>query len=230
MGIAWADFDADGDLDLACGNSGPDNQVYENTGGTLDGSAIWSSVESDTTYSIAWGDGIYKSVDAGESWTHMGLTETGRIARILVHPIDPNIVFACALGRVTGAPERDQVQDWVIHREVAGWLPDELSVRVECRKIWTQLTDAEQEALLGDLTEAEGAANQAHASLLQRYILQETPEGVRFFSQLFGEYVQRLRATRRPKLQGVRIDVESGAVTTHVQDWIVSPKSAASGS
>lgn len=52
-----------------------------------------------------WGDGIYKSVDGGESWTHMGLTETGRIGRILIHPIDPNVVYACALGRITGPQE-----------------------------------------------------------------------------------------------------------------------------
>ncbi|MEO7271003.1 MAG: sialidase [Vicinamibacterales bacterium] len=53
------------------------------------------------------GDGIYKSTDAGATWTRMGLDETGRIGRILVHPTDPNIVYACALGRVTGAqPER----------------------------------------------------------------------------------------------------------------------------
>jgi photosystem II stability/assembly factor-like uncharacterized protein len=54
-----------------------------------------------------WGDGIYKSVDGGESWTHMGLTETGRIGRIVIHPSDPNTVFACALGLVTG-PQQER--------------------------------------------------------------------------------------------------------------------------
>jgi photosystem II stability/assembly factor-like uncharacterized protein len=48
------------------------------------------------------GDGIYKSTDAGATWTRMGLEETGRIGRIIVHPTDPNIVYACALGRTTG--------------------------------------------------------------------------------------------------------------------------------
>jgi len=53
------------------------------------------------------GDGLYKSTDAGATWTRMGLDETGRIGRIIVHPTDPNIVYVCALGRVTGAqPER----------------------------------------------------------------------------------------------------------------------------
>jgi photosystem II stability/assembly factor-like uncharacterized protein len=51
------------------------------------------------------GDGIYKSTDAGATWSHMGLTETGRIGRIVVHPTNPDIVFACALGRLTGPQE-----------------------------------------------------------------------------------------------------------------------------
>jgi photosystem II stability/assembly factor-like uncharacterized protein len=51
------------------------------------------------------GDGIYKSVDAGKTWTHMGLTETARIGRIIIHPANPNIVYAAALGRLTGPQE-----------------------------------------------------------------------------------------------------------------------------
>ncbi len=53
------------------------------------------------------GDGIYKSADAGKTWTHMGLVETGRIARIVIHPKNPDIVFACALGRLTG-PQQER--------------------------------------------------------------------------------------------------------------------------
>ena len=53
------------------------------------------------------GNGIYKSTDAGRTWSHMGLPESGRIGRIVVHPTNPDIVFACVLGRVTGPqPER----------------------------------------------------------------------------------------------------------------------------
>jgi photosystem II stability/assembly factor-like uncharacterized protein len=48
------------------------------------------------------GNGIYKSTDAGTTWTNMGLGETGRIGRIVVNPANPDIAFACALGRATG--------------------------------------------------------------------------------------------------------------------------------
>ncbi|HWP36925.1 MAG TPA: hypothetical protein VNL18_05155 [Gemmatimonadales bacterium] len=51
------------------------------------------------------GDGVYKSTDAGQTWTHMGLRETGRIGRIVIHPANPSIVFVCALGRATGPQE-----------------------------------------------------------------------------------------------------------------------------
>lgn len=53
------------------------------------------------------GNGIYKSTDAGKTWTNMGLPESGRIGRIIVHPTNPNIVFACVLGRATG-PQKER--------------------------------------------------------------------------------------------------------------------------
>ena len=53
------------------------------------------------------GDGIYKSTDAGETWTRMGLTETGRIGTVVIHPTNENIVMACALGRGTG-PQQER--------------------------------------------------------------------------------------------------------------------------
>lgn len=45
------------------------------------------------------GDGVYKSTDAGRTWQHMGLDETGHIARIIVDPNDANSVYVCAIGQ-----------------------------------------------------------------------------------------------------------------------------------
>ena len=53
------------------------------------------------------GNGIYKSTNAGRTWTHMGLPDSGRIGRILIHPSNPDIVYACVLGRTTG-PQQDR--------------------------------------------------------------------------------------------------------------------------
>lgn len=47
---------------------------------------------------ISIGDGVWKSIDAGKTWRHVGLDATGRIGRILVDPRDANVVFAAALG------------------------------------------------------------------------------------------------------------------------------------
>jgi photosystem II stability/assembly factor-like uncharacterized protein len=53
------------------------------------------------------GDGVYKSTDAGKTWKNMGLKDVGRIGRIIVHPTNPDIVYVCAIGRVT-APQQER--------------------------------------------------------------------------------------------------------------------------
>lgn len=55
------------------------------------------------------GDGVYRSTDGGRSWRNMGLEKTGRIGRIVVHPTDPNTVYVCALGVITGPHEEKGV-------------------------------------------------------------------------------------------------------------------------
>lgn len=55
--------------------------------------------------SITQGDGVYKSMDGGKNWRHIGLKETQAISRIRVHPTNPDIVYVAALGHPYGENE-----------------------------------------------------------------------------------------------------------------------------
>ncbi len=69
---------------------------------------IWAGTgEEDSRNSISPGGGIFRSTDGGESWEFKGLRETQTIGRIVVHPLNPDIVFVAALGQIWGSnPER----------------------------------------------------------------------------------------------------------------------------
>ncbi|MYC00261.1 MAG: hypothetical protein F4X60_17155, partial [Gemmatimonadetes bacterium] len=71
-------------------------------------SQIWAGTgEEDSRNSISPGGGIFKSTDGGDSWEFKGLRETQVIGRVVVHPLDPDIVFVAALGHIWGSnPER----------------------------------------------------------------------------------------------------------------------------
>lgn len=72
-----------------------------------DSSVVWAGTGEAWAVrdSDVMGDGVYKSTDAGKTWTHSGLDETGRIAGIVTHPTDPDIAYVCATGRTTGPQE-----------------------------------------------------------------------------------------------------------------------------
>ena len=97
-GSAWAPiFDEQtsqsiGSLALAPSDS---NQLWVGTG------------EAFIRSNVLIGDGLYKSMDAGKTFTRSGLEKSGRIGRIVVHPRDPNIVFAAALGHCYG-PQKER--------------------------------------------------------------------------------------------------------------------------
>ncbi len=55
----------------------------------------------------SYGDGIYKSTDAGKTWTHIGLKETQHISRIVIHPENPDLVLVAAQGALFG-PSRER--------------------------------------------------------------------------------------------------------------------------
>jgi len=60
------------------------------------------SGEADMRSAISYGNGMYKSRDAGKTWEHIGLNDSRQIGRILVDAHDPNIVYVAALGHPYG--------------------------------------------------------------------------------------------------------------------------------
>ncbi|MDP1889894.1 MAG: hypothetical protein Q8K55_03300, partial [Gemmatimonadaceae bacterium] len=59
--------------------------------------------EANNRNSVAWGDGIYKSTDGGQTFTNVGLRKTHQIARVVTHPSNPDVVYVAAIGNLWGA-------------------------------------------------------------------------------------------------------------------------------
>jgi photosystem II stability/assembly factor-like uncharacterized protein len=74
---------------IAVSESDP-NVLYVGTGET--------TIRSDVSH----GDGVYKSTDGGKTWTNVGLASTRHIAKIRIHPRNPDLVYVAALGHVWG--------------------------------------------------------------------------------------------------------------------------------
>jgi photosystem II stability/assembly factor-like uncharacterized protein len=69
---------------------------------------VWLGTgEANDRNSSGWGDGVYRSTDAGDTWTRAGLAASKTIARIVVHPTDPETAWVAAGGDLwTPSPER----------------------------------------------------------------------------------------------------------------------------
>ncbi|HYH44421.1 MAG TPA: hypothetical protein VEG34_01955 [Thermoanaerobaculia bacterium] len=69
---------------------------------------VWVGTgEGNVRNSVSIGNGIYKSLDGGRTWKHLGLAETERIHRVVLHPTNPDVAWVAALGRLWGEnPER----------------------------------------------------------------------------------------------------------------------------
>ncbi len=95
-GTTWtALFDDEATLsigDIAISSSHPDH-VWVGTG------------EANNRNSSPWGRGVYRSTDGGRTWELMGLEDTRHVARVLIHPTDPDIVYVAAVGHLFGPNE-----------------------------------------------------------------------------------------------------------------------------
>jgi hypothetical protein len=115
------------------------------------------------------------------------------------------------LGLLTGRPVRDRSQDWIIHRRAAEILGQDLNVQMECRKIWHDLTSAEQEALLSlhRLDDARAAPSDMESVIAKHLVVGEGTER-RIFARALDDFVQRQQVARQPARQGVQVDLDSG--------------------
>src|SRR4051794_40188964 len=65
---------------------------------------VWAGTgEANNRQSSSWGDGVYKSIDAGATWHATGLADTRHIGRIVAHPTNPDIAFVAAVGHLWGS-------------------------------------------------------------------------------------------------------------------------------
>ncbi|WP_329742305.1 VPS10 domain-containing protein [Dyella sp. A6] len=106
--------------------------------------------EADMRSDIAQGNGMYKSVDGGKSWTHIGLDDTHHIGHILVDPHNPNVVFVAALGHAYGP----NAQRGVFRSTDGG-------------KTWTKVLFKNDNTGAIDLTFKPGDPNTIYAALWQ---------------------------------------------------------------
>ncbi len=68
-----------------------------------DANLVWVGTgENNNRQSGSWGNGVYKSTDGGRTWRHMGLRDSKHIARIIVDPVDHDVVYVAALGSLWG--------------------------------------------------------------------------------------------------------------------------------
>jgi photosystem II stability/assembly factor-like uncharacterized protein len=91
-----------------------------------DPSVIYAGMgESTIRLDVSHGDGVYRSGDGGQTWTHCGLSDTRHIGEIRIHPKDPDLVYVAALGHAFGPNEqrgvfrsRDGGKTWdnVLHK------------------------------------------------------------------------------------------------------------------
>ncbi len=113
---------------------------------------VWVGTgESNNRQSTSWGDGAYKSLDGGKTWTNMGLRESRHINRIVIDPEDNNTVFVAATGPLFG-PGGDRG----VYKTTDGG------------RTWKQVLKVDDDTGANDLVMANGDRMTLYASTYQR--------------------------------------------------------------
>ena len=81
-------FDNEGSYSIGCVSIDPNNS-----------NVIWvGSGENNNQRSVSYGDGVYKSIDGGDTWKNMGLKSSEHIGKIIIDPNNSNIIYVAAIG------------------------------------------------------------------------------------------------------------------------------------
>ena len=113
---------------------------------------VWAGTgEASNRQSTSWGNGVYKSTDGGQTWTHMGLDKSYHINRILIHPENNDVVFVSAVGAVFG-PGGDRG----VYKSTDGG------------KSWKQVLKGDEDTGADDLVMAASNPNLMWATMYQR--------------------------------------------------------------
>jgi len=161
-------------------------------------------------------------VDEVISWVaaQEGYTFGDKDHAFLYHHADGHLglllAVSRALGEVTGEPVRDSGQDWLIHRQVREQLDQDANVQVECRKLWDDLTESQQDALMAVVGSEQDVDRRAIESMRNKGVIRRGEDLL--FSPVFEGFVRRQRLTRRRRHEGVQVDVESGKVWVDGQE------------
>jgi len=171
--------------------------------------------ESDIRSNLSSGNGVYKSVDGGATWTHIGLEDTRQISRIVVDPRDANVVYVGALGHAYGPNEERGV-----YKSTDGGTR------------WAKVLDAGREIGVSDLAICSGNAQllfagtwHTHRPPWSTYAPIDGPGGGLYRSQDAGKTWSRLSANGLPDGDWGRVGVDVAPDGKRVYALIQAKKS-----
>jgi len=171
--------------------------------------------ESDIRSSLSFGNGVYKSVDAGRTWAHLGLEDTHHISRIVVDPQNANIVYVGALGHVYGPNEQRGVFE-----------------SIDGGSHWTKVLDQGPEIGVSDLAICSGHPRLLFAGTWHTwrppwstYAPIDRPGGGLFRSQDAGQTWTRLNGAGLPEGDWGRVGVDVAPDGKRVYALIQAKKS-----